>query len=114
MLALHHHRRRRHAGNTSLTIPPHPLNREKAQILKELGYKAVLIQRVHYALKKRLAEGKDLEFMWHTREGPIFTQLMPYFSCVRAWLPCGMNAWGMKGLAVMRRGIVLVPVVPLW
>ena len=43
-------------------------------------YKAVLIQRVHYAIKKLLAKGKDLEFMWQTHEGPIFTQLMPYFS----------------------------------
>ena len=64
----------------SWQIDPFGHSAGQAQILKQLGYKAVLIQRVHYAIKKRLAKSQDLEFMWETHEGPIFTQLMPFFS----------------------------------
>ena len=48
----------------------------QAVVLKEFGYEGMLIQRVHYHIKKQLAKKNQLEFMWHG----VKTHMMPYFS----------------------------------
>ena len=40
----------------------------------------MLIQRVHYAVKKQLAQKQQLEFQWQTPAGEIFTHMMPFYS----------------------------------
>lgn len=64
----------------SWAIDPFGHSAGQAQVLKELGYKGMLIQRVHYAVKKQLAEKQQLEFQWQTPAGDIFTHMMPFYS----------------------------------
>ena len=44
----------------SWAIDPFGHSAGQAQVLKEFGYKGILIQRVHYAVKKQLAENSSL------------------------------------------------------
>ena len=64
----------------SWAIDPFGHSAGQAQVLKELGYKGMLIQRVHYAVKKQLAQKQQLEFQWQTPAGDIFTHMMPFYS----------------------------------
>jgi len=64
----------------SWAIDPFGHSAGQAHVLKELGYKGMLIQRVHYAVKKQLAQKQHLEFQWQTPAGEIFTHMMPFYS----------------------------------
>jgi hypothetical protein len=64
----------------SWAIDPFGHSAGQAHILKEMGYKGMLIQRVHYAIKKQLAKKQQLEFQWSTPAGNIFTHMMPFYS----------------------------------
>jgi len=78
------------------SIDPFGYSPTMAWLLNKYGYKAMLIQRVHYAVKKELAKRKHLEFYWrqtwdksadtgagtshHRAKHDIFAHVMPFFS----------------------------------
>lgn len=56
-----------------------------AYLLQRMGISSILIQRIHYSIKKILAQNKQLEFMWrqawdHHGNTNILTHMMPFYS----------------------------------
>ena len=67
------------------SIDPFGYSPTTPYLLKKRGFKGMLIQRVHYAVKRELARKQQLEFDWRQtwdNEGKhdLFTHLMPFYS----------------------------------
>ncbi|RWS18398.1 alpha-mannosidase II-like protein [Leptotrombidium deliense] len=56
-----------------------------AFLLKRMGFKAMVIQRVHYSMKKYLARRKLFEFNWmqmweNNHDNKILSHMLPFHS----------------------------------
>lgn len=67
------------------SIDPFGMSSTQPLLLKQMGFQNMLIQRVHYSVKRELAWNKNLEFRWkqpwdNSEKTEIFTQMMPFYS----------------------------------
>ncbi|XP_034249440.1 alpha-mannosidase 2 [Thrips palmi] len=69
----------------SWSIDPFGLSSSMAFLVQRAGMQNMLIQRVHYSVKKALAKNRQLEFRWRQPWDTagtldIFTHMMPFYS----------------------------------
>ncbi|KAJ8977950.1 hypothetical protein NQ317_008141 [Molorchus minor] len=67
------------------SIDPFGMSLTQPALLKEMGLQNMLIHRIHYSVKKKLALNKNLEFRWRQLwdgkgKTEMFTHMMPFYS----------------------------------
>lgn len=72
--------------SSSWSIDPFGVSATQTSLLNNMGFENLVVNRIHYVLKRHFAEHQQLEFRWKQAWGKITPAVAPYILCLHNYI----------------------------